>query len=51
MHSFTTSLAKLVEEELIFMDVAMEYAPNRDALAGRIRGIKTSTQSMIHRTK
>lgn len=51
MHSFTTSLAKLVQEELIFMDVAMEYAPNRDALAGRIRGIKTSAQSMIHRTK
>ncbi|MCB9853049.1 MAG: PilT/PilU family type 4a pilus ATPase [Phycisphaerales bacterium] len=51
MHSFTTSLARLVQEELVFMDTAMEFAPNRDALAGRIRGIKTSTQSMIHRTK
>lgn len=51
MHSFTSSLAKLVQEELVYMDTAMEYAPNRDALAGRIRGIKTSAQSMIHRTK
>lgn len=51
MHSFTTSLAKLVQDELVFMDVAMEYAPNRDALASRIRGIKTSAQSMIHRVK
>lgn len=51
MHSFTTSLANLVQEELVFFDTALEYAPNRDALSGRVRGIKTSTQSMIHRSK
>lgn len=49
MHSFTTSLAKLVQDEKVFMDVAMDYAPNRDALASLIRGIKTSSQSMIRR--
>ncbi|HWL95090.1 MAG TPA: PilT/PilU family type 4a pilus ATPase [Phycisphaerae bacterium] len=51
MQSFTTSLAHLVQKELVFMDVAMEYAPNREALSGRIRGIKTTAQSLIHRVK
>ncbi len=51
MHSFTSSLAKLVKDELVFMDVAMDFAPNRDALASRIRGIKTTAQTMIHRVK
>lgn len=49
MHSFTTSLAGLVHDEKVFMDIAMEYAPNRDALASLIRGIKTSSQSMVRR--
>lgn len=51
MMSFTTSLADIVQRELVFMDVAMEYAPNREALSSRIRGIKTTAQSLIHRTK
>lgn len=49
MHSFTTSLAELVRDEKVFMDVAVEYAPNREALASLIRGIKTSSQSMVRR--
>lgn len=51
MMSFTTSLANIVRKELVFMDVAMEYAPNREALSSRIRGIKTTAQSLIHRVK
>ncbi|MFQ5410730.1 MAG: type IV pilus twitching motility protein PilT [Phycisphaerae bacterium] len=49
MHSFTASLAELVKNEKVFMDVAMDFAPNRDALASRIRGIKTTSQSLIQR--
>jgi len=51
MHSFTTSLAHLVEEDLVFYDVAMEFAPNRDALASRLRGIQTQSSTMIHRSR
>ncbi|MFQ5502487.1 MAG: type IV pilus twitching motility protein PilT [Phycisphaerae bacterium] len=49
MHSFTAALAELVKNEKVFMDVAMEFAPNRDALASRIRGIKTTSQSLVQR--
>ena len=51
MRSFTNSLAELVNEELVFRDVAMKYAPNADALASQLRGIKTQAQSMIHRVR
>jgi twitching motility protein PilT len=51
MHSFTSSLARLVEEDLVFYDVAMEFAPNRDALASQLRGIKTQSSTMIHRAR
>ncbi|MFN0136617.1 MAG: type IV pilus twitching motility protein PilT [Phycisphaerae bacterium] len=51
MHSFTHSLAKLVEQELVYTDVAMEFAPNREMLQGHIRGIKTSAQALVHRVK
>ena len=51
MHSFTMSLGDLVNDELVFRDVAMKYAPNPDALASQLRGIKTTSQSMIHRVR
>jgi len=51
MHSFTSSLARLVQEELVFMDTAMEFAPNAEALASQLRGIKTQATTMIHRTR
>lgn len=51
MRSFTMSLAELVNNELVFRDVAMKYAPNPDALASQLRGIKTTAQSMIHRVR
>jgi twitching motility protein PilT len=49
MHSFTTSLAQLVESDLVFMDVAMQFAPNADALASRLRGISTRATTMVQR--
>lgn len=51
MHSFTTSLANLVETEMVFMDVAMQHAPNADALASRLRGITTQTGTMVQRSR
>ncbi|HPC23852.1 MAG TPA: PilT/PilU family type 4a pilus ATPase [Phycisphaerae bacterium] len=51
MCTFTASLAELVEKGLIYTDVAMEYAPNREQLMGLLRGIKTSAQTLVHRVK
>jgi len=51
MRSFTTSLAELVQQGLVYTDVAMEYAPNREALKGMMQGIKTSAQMLVHRVK
>jgi twitching motility protein PilT len=51
MHNFTQSLADMVESELIYYDTAMEYAPNREALASRIQGIKVSEQSLVGRLR
>lgn len=51
MHDFTSSLAELVEAGLVYLDTAMEYAPNREALRGRVRGIKVSAQTLVHRVK
>ncbi len=51
MQSFTQALADLVQQDLIYMDVAMEYAPNREALKGMMHGIKLSAQTLVHRIK
>ncbi len=42
MRSFTDSLKELVEEEKVHYDTAMEYAPNRDALAAAVKGISSA---------
>ncbi len=51
MRNFTHSLVELIEQGLIYTDVAMEYAPSREALKSRLTGIKTSAQTMVHRIK
>jgi twitching motility protein PilT len=51
MRNFTYSLAELVEQNLVYTDVAMEYAPNREQLIGSLRGIKATAQSLVHRVK
>jgi twitching motility protein PilT len=40
MRSFTHSLCELIEAEKVHYDTAMEYAPNREALASAVKGIK-----------
>jgi twitching motility protein PilT len=51
MRSFTSSLAELIQDGLVYTDIAMEYAPNREALRGVLQGIQTSAQTLIHRVK
>lgn len=51
MRNFTNSLAELIDLGLIYTDVAMENAPNREALKGVLQGIKATAQSLVHRVK
>lgn len=51
MRNFTLSLAEMIEKEMIYYDTAMEYAPNRDALASAVKGIKMSQQSIVGRIR
>lgn len=39
MRSFTFSLCELVEAEIVHYDTAIDFAPNREALASAIKGI------------
>lgn len=47
MQDFTQSLKKLVDEELIDREVAMEVAPNREALKMALKGIDVTQGGMI----
>ncbi len=51
MHSFTDSLVRLVEEDFIDLKVAEQYAPNREALISRIRGVEMPADKLIQRVK
>ncbi len=51
MHNFTVSLAELVEKDLVYLDTAMQFAPNREQLMGHVRGIKATAQTLVHRVK
>ncbi len=51
MHSFTQSLARLVEEDWVDLRTAERYAPNRDALRSKIRGIEVAADKLVSRVK
>ena len=51
MHSFTSSLAKLVDDDLVELKVAERYAPNAEALRSRVRRIQVKPDTLISRTK
>lgn len=51
MRNYTHSLVELIENDLVYTDTAMEFAPNREQLLSALRGIKTSAQSLVHRVK
>lgn len=49
--SFTLSLQELIMAGVIYTDVAMEYAPNREQLSSMLHGIQLSAQTMVHRIR
>ncbi len=51
MHSFVSSLATLVQQELVNRDEAMKWAPSPEALVSQLRGIKAQSQSMVQRVR
>ncbi|MCZ6850854.1 MAG: PilT/PilU family type 4a pilus ATPase [Planctomycetota bacterium] len=51
MHDFTSSLARLVDEEWVDLRTAERYAPNREALISKVRGIEVAADKLIQRVK
>jgi len=51
MRSFTQSLAELVEQEMITLNTAMEFAPNREALQSRLKGLEVRADTGVGRIK
>lgn len=51
MRNFTFSLAELIEKDWVDMQTALNYAPNRDALISRIKGVEVKSQAIIGRLK
>lgn len=49
MHDFTTSLARLLDEDYVDLKTAESYAPNREALRSKARGIKVAADKLVHR--
>ncbi len=51
MRDFTQSLHELVEKEQVHREVALDYAPNREALRSRLKGIDTAGEGLISRVR
>jgi twitching motility protein PilT len=51
MRSFTHSLSELTKADLISREVAMDFAPSREALLSALKGIETTGQSMLSRLR
>lgn len=47
MRSFTRSLAELVEGEKVGLQVALDYAPNREALSSRLKGVEVKASMLV----
>ncbi len=51
MRSFTLSLTELVEREWVRKSVAMDYAPNRNALESQLKGVEVKSQTLVNRIR
>ncbi len=47
MRDFTHSLCELVEDQKVLRDVALEYAPNREALRSMLKGIDAASSGTV----
>ncbi len=51
MQSFTVALADLVKKEWVAMGTAMDYAPNREALASVLKGVEMKAATLVSRIR
>ncbi len=51
MRSFTMSLAELVESDMVTLQTALEFAPNREALSSRLKGVEVKASKLTGRIK
>jgi Tfp pilus assembly ATPase PilU len=51
MRSYTHSLCELVQNDLIARDVAMDFAPSREALTSLLKGIATSAGGLVSKLR
>jgi twitching motility protein PilT len=47
MRSFTHSLAELVESEMVNLHTALEFAPNKEALSSRLKGVEVKAATLV----
>ncbi len=51
MRDFTHSLCELVHQDRILRTVALDYAPSREALSSALKGIDSTSQTIISRVR
>ncbi len=51
MRSFTDSLAELVEAEMVTIHTAMEYAPSREQLSSKLKGVEVRSATMTGKVR
>lgn len=51
MRSFNTSLAQLVDEGVVTLSLALEYAPNREALSSMLKGVQVKSSTLTGRIR
>ena len=51
MRSFTHSLAELVQKDVVAMQVALDFAPNQEALASILKGVDVKAQTLVGRVR
>jgi len=51
MREYTFSLCELVKEDKILREVALDYAPSREALISALKGIDSATSTMVTRVR
>jgi twitching motility protein PilT len=51
MRDYTNSLCELVNSDRILKTVAMDYAPNREALSSALKGIDSASSAILSRVK
>jgi len=51
MQNFAFALKELVEKDIVDMNVALDYAPNRDQLNSHLRGLEVKSRMLVSKMK